>query len=284
MHHIFIAGAGYTGMAVARHFRSKNQKVWALTRSADKAAQLESLGVAPVVRDLCGASSEAPLKIPPAHFVVISLAPDERSEESYRKTYVEAVGRLLAAMKANPRPFLVVYLSSIGVYGDRAGAWVEESTPPEPDSERGRILLEAENQVLESGFPALIFRLGGIYGPSRNPLARLRKKEGESQARDAWLNLIHLEDIVGAMEVLFNKGKEGGIYLGVDDEPVKRSEITGWLARQPDFMDRVLPPGFKTDSTSGKRCSNKNLKALGYSFRFPNFREGYQALIHSAEL
>lgn len=278
MYHLLIAGAGYTGMAVARHFRSKNQKVWALTRSADKAAQLENAGVAPVVLDLF---SEVPLKIPPAHFVVISLAPDERSEEAYRKVYVEGVGRLLAAMRTNPRPFLIVYLSSIGVYGDRAGAWVEESTPPEPDTERGRILLEAENQVLESGFPTVIFRLGGIYGPGRNPLKRLRKQEGEAQGRDAWLNLIHLDDIVGAMEVLFNKGKEGNVYLGVDDEPAKRSEIYAWLALQPDFESAALPGILKIGPVSGKRCANQKLKALGYSLRYPTFREGYQDLLKS---
>ena len=169
MYTILVAGAGYTGSAIARFFTAKKQKVYALTRSAEKAACFQSEGMLSLIMDLT--TPETLAGLPQAQFVVIAVAPDERSEEAYRRTYVEGVGHLLTALKQNTKPLLVVYLSSTGVWPDQVdGAWVDETMPAIPDSERGRILLRAENQVLNSGLPAVVLRLAGIYGPGRNRL------------------------------------------------------------------------------------------------------------------
>ena len=287
MYHIQIAGAGYTGSRIAAYFRSKNQKIWALTRSGNRNSEFETLGITPVIADLT--KPETLEKIPPAHFIVICPAPGEKKDETaYREIYLKGIGNYLAAIRKNPKPNLIVYLSSTGVYSDRKGEWVDETTPPEPDAEKGRILLEAEEQVLNSGFPAVVFRLAGIYGPGRNRLAHHPQRTEKGTGRkplpvpfsalddtgDRWMNLIHVEDIVGAMPVIFNKGEAGKVYLGVDDEPVLESEFCKWLGHFK--MDSRFRGNDKT--VKGKRCLNQRLKALGYSFKYPTFREGYAAI------
>jgi nucleoside-diphosphate-sugar epimerase len=282
MYTILVAGAGYTGSAIARYFTAKKQKVFALTRSAEKAASFESEGMRSLVMDLTQPETLAGL--PQAQFVVIAAAPDERSEEAYRRTYVEGVGHLLVALNKNPKPLLVVYLSSTGVWPDQAeGAWVDESHPAVPDSERGQILLRAENQVLNSGFPAVVLRLAGIYGPGRNRLTVSRHTEvlfGEAQT-PRWMNLIHVEDIAAAMPLIFKKAEAGSILTCVDDEPVPSPEFYRWLVQNaamskgPDFLDSAV---------QGKRMRNRRLKSLGYQFRYPTFREGYRALLHARRL
>jgi len=282
MYTILVAGAGYTGSAIARYFVAKKQKVYALTRSADKAAQFESEGMRPLVMDLTQPETLAGL--PAAQFVVIAAAPDQRSEEAYRRTYVEGVGNLLAALKKNPKPLLVVYLSSTGVWPDQpAGAWVDESIPAVPDSERGQILLRAENQVLASELPAVVLRLAGIYGPGRNRLTGSKKTAAlfKTAQSPRWMNLIHVEDIAGAMPLIFKKAEAGSVLTCVDDEPVSSSDFYTWLVQNTGISKG---PGFLDSPVQGKRLRNMRLKSLGYQFRYPTFREGYRAILHTPGL
>ena len=280
MYHIQIVGAGYTGSRIAAYFRTKKQKVWGLVRSGQSRAVLEKAGIVPVIADL--ARPESLKTIPPAHFIVISPAPSEgeRGEAGYRRLYLEGIGNYLEAVRAHPRPNLLVYLSSTSVYGERGGEWVDEDTPPAPDTEKGKILLAAEEQVLSSGFPAIVFRLGGIYGPGRNGIERLRRGEINSDGADKYLNHIHVEDIAGAMPVLFNRGEAGKIYLGVDDEPVKRSEMIRWLCGKLGIPEPAAV--FSSKEIKGRRLSNKRLKSLGYAFKFPSYREGYEDILCAA--
>ncbi|HLD49743.1 MAG TPA: SDR family oxidoreductase, partial [bacterium] len=295
MYHIQVVGAGYAGSRIAAHFREKKQKVWALTRSGKRNAEFEALGILPVIADLAKPATLE--RIPPAHFIVICPAPGEKKDEAaYRQIYLEGIGNYLAAIGKNPKPNLIVYLSSTGVYSDRKGEWVDETTPPEPDTEKGKILLEAEQQVLNSGYPAIVFRLAGIYGPERNRL--IRPFISQDEASDRWLNHIHVEDIAGAMPVIFNKGQAGSLYLGVDDEPVLQSEFARWLAnknvilrpkaeesreilRQKTPQDDRRRADYDKDLSAikGKRCSNKRLKELGYQFKYPTYKEGYEAIL-----
>lgn len=314
MYRILIAGCGYTGLAIARHFRLKKQKVWGLIRTPVRRQELESRDIIPVVADLT--KPETLCNIPDVSFVVIAVSPDERSDDAYRKIYLKGIENFLKALRKKFPPSLIVYLSSTGVYGDKRGAWVDEDTPPEPDHERGRILLEAERQILQSGFPTVVLRLAGIYGPGRSSLQRLmdNSRRAEMNANE-YVNMIHREDIAQMTAVIFKKSETGSIYLGVDDEPVLRGVFYDWLIKKRSLRGGVASPssvianpqkadeaisGFGTgpaisksglprpyracndgSTISGKRCSNKKIKSLGYSFKFPTFREGYEALLAS---
>ena len=273
MYHIQIVGAGYVGSAIAAYFRSKQQKVWTVNRSEKRKQAFVQMGATPVIADLN--KPETLSAIPPAHFIVLCPAPDERSEDAYIDTYLVGIANYLKAIEKNPRPHLIVYLSSTGVYGHDCGSWVDESTPPEPKSEKGKILLRAEEQILNSGYASIVFRLSGIYGPGRHVAKRFEARCGKLE-KDSWANMIHLDDIVQAMPKIFNDGKAGNVYLGVDDTPVKRSEFCSWLGTQLGEKREALQ--FSSEP-GGKRCSNKRLKELGVEFKYPSFQEGYKEIL-----
>jgi len=275
MYRILVVGGGYVGSAVVAYFRSKNQKVWVTTRSNEKAKQFELLGAQPIVCDLTKPQTLS--AVPDVQFVVIAVAPDSRDPENYRKVYIEGAGNLLSRLKQNPIAPFVVYISSTGVFPDVAGEWVDENMQLKPDSERSGILLQAEEQVLKSGLPAVIFRLGGIYGPGRNQIQNLKSGKWPESSEDEYVNLIHLDDVVGGVMALFKHAEAGQVYIGADDEPAKRSELLAWLSGQLGIENRAK---FDIDGKiSGKRCRNAKLKSLGFQFKFPSFKKGYESLI-----
>lgn len=275
MYNILIVGAGYLGSAAARHFKEKKQRVYAVTRSPAKAAAFEAEGILPVVADL--QKPETLKKIPAAHFIVIAVAPDQSTEEEYRRIYLDGIRNFLESRARYPRPYLMVLVSSTSVWKDSAGAWVDETVPADSDSEKGTILRASEELILKSGYPAVILRLSGIYGPGRNRLEVFRSgrwpASGES---DSYMNMIHVEDAAGLFPVLFKKSREGEIYIGTDDEPVLRSVFCRWLSEKtgvtPAPVQAITSPG-------GKRLKNQRLKDLGFQFHYPTFREGYESFL-----
>jgi nucleoside-diphosphate-sugar epimerase len=275
---ILVVGAGYVGGAVARYFKAKKQKVSVLVHRDSDRLPFEKEGILVFSADLT--RPETLGEIPQAHFIVISVAPAERHDTSYRNVYVEGVGNFLAALRKNARPFLIVYLSSTGVWGRKFEDWVDETVSPEPETEREKILLEAEAQMFGSGFPAAIFRLAGIYGPGRNRIVQLQSggwpPTGEP---DIYMNMIHVEDVVAAVPVLFNRAREGEIYIGVDDEPVPCSQFRRWLGLR---LGLEMSSPVQT-AVKGKKLCNQRLKGLGVNLTYPTFREGYEALLQSPE-
>lgn len=272
MYHILVVGAGYTGSRIAAYFSSKKQKVWAVTRTGTRNPEFEKAGITPVIADLT--QPETLTAIPPAHFIVICPAPDEGSEENYRKIYLEGIQNFLNSRKLKPRPSLVLYISSTAVWRQRAGDWVDETTHPDADTEKGKILIQAENSVLNSGYPAVVFRLAGIYGPERNRLRSLMEGQA-TQSDDGYMNMIHVDDVVRAVPILFKKGEPGQVYTGVDDCPVSRTDFYKELGElsgsKKDF--------FFSGGLAGKRCRNSKLKSLGFEFQYPTFLEGYRSLL-----
>jgi len=285
MYTILVVGAGYAGSAVARYFRAKGQRVYGVVQSEKSAEALRKDDIQPVVADLT--RPETLQALPPANFVLISAAPDERTDEAYRRIYLEGVKHALTAIGHKLRPHFIIYLSSTGVYGSHHQDEVDESTAPEPDTERGKILLEAEEQILNSGYASAVLRLSGIYGPGRNRLGAFRDKtwpiptirDGSLRGPvpNPYMNMIHVEDIAEAVALLFKTAESGEVYLGVDDEPVRASEFCGWLSEQTGISTGAIE---WDRSKPGKRCRNQKLKDLGWKPKFPTFREGYRSLDH----
>ncbi len=275
MYHILIAGAGYTGSAIARYFLQEKQKVFVMTRSEKKAAAFHSEGLHPLCMDLT--RPETLKKTPAAHFIVFAAAPDTSEEMDYRKTYLEGLTHFIEAVRNNPKPFLFLYLSSTSVWRERAGAWVDETIPADPDSIKGSILLEAEQLALHSGLPSAVLRLAGIYGPGRN---RLQRKPAAAVENLRWMNMVHVEDIARAAPILFKCAREGGIYTAVDDEPVLNRDFYAWLKGRTGI---VWPGVNPSDEAKGKRVSNQLLKSLNWKPDYPNFRSGYEAFLKTGQ-
>jgi nucleoside-diphosphate-sugar epimerase len=277
-----IAGCGYLGTALGAGLAARGHAVWGVRRDPSAAERLARSGIRPVLADLLGPGLAA--KLPPADAVVAAQAPS-RPADDYRSVYLDATSALLGALdRRRTRRFL--FVSSTSVYGTQDGSWVDEATDPRPGSypsaemrEKARILLEAEARVLASGVPAVVARLGGLYGPGRNAAERARAGAGVGRG-EAYVNRIRLEDAVSALEALLERGRAGEVYLVVDDAPSRGGEFASWLEERlgrgpdgPDARRGHAPRG------SNKRCSNRKMRALGWAPRYPSFREGYADLV-----
>lgn len=277
MYHILIVGAGYVGSEIAKHYAAKKQKVWAVTRSQEKAEALKAAGVEPVIADLN--KPETLTQIPSAHFIVICPAPDQRSDEAYENIYITGIANFLKTRELTGKPSLIVYLSSTGVWDTVHQGMIDETFLPEPQSKKAKMLYAAERQVLMSPYPSLIYRLSGIYGPGRNRIQKLQHGQWPSENLGRYMNVIHRDDIVHGVEILFSKGEAGEVYLGVDDYQATQYEFLIWLAAElglqlPDEISRAKVEG------SGKRLSNKKIKKLGWRPQYPDFKQGYQSFMN----
>ena len=216
--------------------------------------------------------------------VVYAAAADRPDEDAYRAAYVEGLRNLLGAIGEAGR---LVYVSSTSVYGQHGGEWVDEGSPVQPSGFRGRRVLEGEAIASASGLPATRVRFGGIYGPGRTRLLE-RVRRGEARFRPGhYTNRIHLDDCVGVLRHVLRLAEPAPdpdpVYVAVDEEPALEQTVLEWLAERlgappPRAAARSPTPG----GSGSRRCSSRLLRARGYHFQKPSFRQGYAALLSSS--
>lgn len=283
---VLIVGCGYTGTALGSALACEGHDVVGLRRSGAAGGDLDQAGIRPAIADITRAES---LPSVGAEFDwVVNCAASGRGggEDAYRRVYLEGTRNLLDWLTKNP-PAKYVWIGSTGVYGQNDGSVVSEESPTRPTVPTARILVETERVLLDAyhhrGFPAVILRSAGIYGPGRGYwlkqfLAATVRIEGDGSRI---INLIHLDDLVGAIAAALREGRPGAVYNVVDDEPTPQIALLRWLART---LKKPVPPGVPADAVVGKRglsskrVSNAKLRAeLGYSCKYPTFREGFLA-------
>lgn len=274
---VAILGCGYVGLALGRRLRAAGHEVVGVRRSEAGLDRVEAAGLSPVAADVTDAAELS--AVPDADWVVFAASAGGRSAEAARRTYLEGVRTAVEAFAdraAPPERFL--YTSSTGVYGDRGGAWVDETTPPEPDSVRGEVLLAAEEAAHDGPLPSTVARFAGLYGPGRYRLEQYL----EGPVATGYRNLLHRADAAGAVaHLLGTEAAEGETVLVVDDEPVERPTLARWLAEQCGVSPPSTRAGESQRERADKRCSNERLHALGYELEYPTYREGYRAAIEA---
>jgi nucleoside-diphosphate-sugar epimerase len=273
---VVILGCGYVGLSLGRRLGAAGHDVVGVRRSADGLERVAEAGLEPVEADVTDRASLA--AVPDADRVVFAASADGRSAAAARETYLEGVRTAVAAFAGRESPpERFCYTSSTGVYGDHGGAWVDETTPPEPDSERAEVLVAAETAALSGTLPATVARFAGLYGPDRYRLRRYL----EGPVPEGYLNLLHREDAAGAVARLLDASAAAGeTVLVVDDEPVARPELARWLAERCGVeTPAVARPAESRRERADKRCSNDRLHELGYELTYPTYRAGYEAAI-----
>jgi nucleoside-diphosphate-sugar epimerase len=212
--------------------------------------------------------------------VVIAVSPAGRDEAAYRQAYTGITGNLLEALRAaSAAPKLVLYVSSTAVYGDDPARLQDEDTPPAPAGYNGRVMLEAEQLLRDSGLPHCCLRLAGIYGPGRLWLVRQVDAllAGGDWPAPAFTNRIHRDDAARLVAFLIERALAGApvpdTLIGVDDAPVLNHEVLGWIAVQRGVM--IDAPGPYDEAPGGKRLSNARLHALGFALEYPDYLAGY---------
>jgi nucleoside-diphosphate-sugar epimerase len=188
------------------------------------------------------------------------------------------------------------YLSTVGVYGNSAGAVVDETTEPHPNNERTRARGVAESGWLalgeEIGCPAQIFRLAGIYGPGRSAIDKLKAGTARRIIKPGQVfNRIHVEDIASVLEASIARPRAGAIYNVADDEPAPPEDVITYAAvllgveapPEVPFDKADLSPMARSFYGDTRRISNALIKSeLGVRLAYPNYREGLKALADTA--
>ncbi len=274
---VLIAGCGYVGTALGHQLLMAGHEVVALRRDP---SGLDP-GLGPVAADLLDGPGLRRV-LPPGLDAVVHLTSAANAEAgSYRDAYVRGLENLLDALPSGVGR--VLHASSTGVYGQRDGSVVDETSPTEPTDENGQILLAGEALLHDRLPDAVVVRFGGIYGPGRRSmLDRIaRGQGGPAPGPPRYTNRIHRDDCAGVLRHLLQLPTPQDCYLGVDDDPAAEAEVVAWVAERLGVpVPPPSPPRAGSRRARGnRRCSNARLRASGYAFAYPSFREGYAALL-----
>ncbi len=286
MSQLMIFGAGYSGKAIAKSLQDTIGRISGTTRSAEHAQKLLSLGISPFIFDGDTLSETLRRELATVTHLVQSIAPGKTGDPLLRI----CSGDLKSLM---PQLQWVAYLSTVGVYGNHDGAWVDEETPCKPVSARSLERVQAEQawQMASDGadVPLSILRLSGIYGPGRNGFINLEKGTARRLIKSGQVfNRIRVEDIGAATAFLISQNV-GGIFNVTDDEPAPPQDVVTFAAK----MMGIAPPpeqAFETAELSAmarsfygenKRVSNRKLRDMGYAFHYPDYRLALRQLWES---
>lgn len=286
---VLIIGCGYVGLALGQLLARSGHLVWGLRRGTDATETMRKAGIQPLQGDITHPDSLTSL--PDALDAVVNLVSSSKGAAAeYREVYLGGTHNLIRHFSQSPLQ-RYIHTSSTSVYGQADGSWVDEESPALPSGETSRLLLETESTLLQAnattGFPGIIVRASGIYGPDRGHLFR-QFARGEARAigdGSRWINMIHRDDLASALAVAIERGVPGQVYNANDDAPVQEREFFEWLVRS---LHRPYPAPAEPDSVSkrkrgltSKRVRNQKLRDLGWNPQYPTFREGYASDIQA---
>jgi nucleoside-diphosphate-sugar epimerase len=289
-------GLGYCARHYVAHFGRRFDRIVGTTRTAERAAALaaqrfgEQL-VEMLVFDGTGASEDVKSAVASADALLISAAPAETGDP--------VLAALEPQIASASRLAGVVILSTLGVYPDSGGAWIDETAEVvRGRARRGNARIEAEQAWQALGkrhdLPVCILRLGGIYGPGQNGMLRLLRGSAQRVAKPGHVsNRIHVDDIAQAIDAAIARRADGTFNV-VDDEPASPSDQIAFAASllgieppveipYPDAA-RYLSPFALSFYDGCIRARNDKLKTvLGVTLRYPNYRDGLRALYDAGD-
>nr|WP_282449440.1 SDR family oxidoreductase [Roseibium sp. CAU 1639] len=282
---MFVFGAGFSSRAFIKETREKFDWIGGTTRSAEKAQALKDMGVEPFLFDGETPGDGISASLATATHVLVSIAPNETGDPVLTQHGDDL---------AKGRPDWIGYLSTVGVYGNHDGAWVDEETPCKPVSKRSVQRVAAEQAWLEfaeaNGLPVQIFRLSGIYGPGRNAFENFKKGTARRLVKPGQVfNRIHVADIAGALSAALATPSTR-IFNVTDDEPAPPQDVVAYAAEllgveappEIPFETADLSPMARSFYGENKRVSNQRVKdELGYAFRYPDYRIALKALLET---
>jgi len=271
---VLVVGLGYVGGPLAAELARRGHQVLGLRRGASPAPE----GVSVVQSDVTTPAAWAQV---PGDFeqVVVLLSAGQRSEAAYERTYV-AGSRSVRARFPHSR---LLWVSSTAVYDGDGAASVTDETRANPTSGTAAILARAEHEVTTG--PHLIVRPSGIYGPGRTTLLeRLRRGELTPEEREVWTNRIHREDLIRALTFCIERPELGGTVLASDCEPAQLGTMQDWVLSKLGGVPTVptaAAPGSRAgaEARRSRRIQPTRLTALGFSWRYPSYRDGYTELL-----
>ena len=280
---LLVMGLGYAGTAAACLAATSGLAVQGTMRDPARAPAPPGVAVVPF--------AAARAAIGAARRLLVTAAPNDAGDP----VIAAHRGAIDAALAAGTLRW-VGYLSTTGVYGDRGGAVVDETTPPAPGQDRSRRRLAAEQdwRALVGGRAALdIFRVGGIYGPGRSPFDDLRAGTARRVVKPGHaFSRIHRDDIALAVVAAMAQDaalRDRILHL-VDDESATNAEVVAYAAR---LLGMAPPPAVPFHEArarmspmalsfwaENRRVANAATRAaLGIAWQYPTYREGLAAIL-----
>lgn len=284
---LFCFGLGYSAARFAERLRAEGWAVAGTCRGAEKAAALAARGIDAFRFDRGRLLDDARAALAGTTHLLSSVPPDEAGD-----AVLDHHGADIARLESLD---WVAYLSTTGVYGDRAGGIVDEDSPLEPTSARARRRVAAEAGWCalrrERGLPVHIFRLAGIYGPGRSAFDQLRAGTARRVAKPGHVfSRIHVDDIAGALCASLARPRPGAVYNLCDDNPAPGEEVVAYAATllgvaPPPLIPleaAQLSPMAESFYRDNKRVSNARIKReLGFRLKYPDYRAGLAAILAS---
>jgi len=283
--HTLVIGAGFSGLRIAQ-LACKAGSVTATRRSAESLIALDKAGIRGVVLNEHSQPEELQEALSTVTHLVICAGParTEPLDDSVLRLFTHEALRL-------PQLQWVAYLSTIGVYGNHDGNWVNESTPCSSTQVRSRMRREAElgwqARALHWQVPISVLRLSGIYGPGRNAIidalngrARMLIKPGQV------FNRIHVDDLAAAT-VKAAELKYNGVLNITDDVPAAPQEVITFAHTlvgkaapvAVDFDTAEISDMARSFYNENKRVRNSLSKtALQFEYRYPDYKSGLQSV------
>jgi nucleoside-diphosphate-sugar epimerase len=272
---LFAFGLGYCAARVLARGRLGSGA--GTVRDAAAVAEWRARGVETVLFDRREAVRAA---LAGAEVALVSIPPDAAGDPTLR-LHADALRGLRR----------IVYLSTVGVYGDSGGAWVDETSPLHAATPRARARVAAEaawrDLGAQAGVAVDVLRLGGIYGPGRGAFDRLREGAARRVVKPGQaFNRIHVDDIACAVERVVAAGRPGEVYNVVDGTPSPPQDVIAFAAA----LLGVAPPPEEPFEAAGltgmaasfyeenRRVRNERLRGLGWAPAYPSYREGLAAM------
>jgi len=284
---LFAFGLGYSALSVIA--RGSDVEASGTVRAPAAAAALRRDGTDAFAFD--GASWDEGLKaaLARAQVLLISAPPGADGDPALRAFAPE-----IASASGLRR---IVYLSTIGVYGDWSGGWIDETSPTRTTSPRGLARLAAEARWRDlgaaRGVAVDVLRLAGIYGPGRNALVKLREGDARRIVKPGQIfNRIHVHDIAGVVWRLVAAGGPGAVWNVADEEPAPAQDVIAYAATllgmetppEEPFEGAVMSPMARSFYEDNRRARIDKLKReLGYAWLYPTYRKGLRALAEAGE-
>lgn len=272
MQKIAILGCGYVGQPLSQFWKNQGYFVTATTTTPEKVHALAKIANQPLILHSNNIEGLKSL-LQTVDRLIITVAPKGHSEEAFRLAYLQTAQNVLKVLPYATHLQQIIYTSSHGVFGDQQGNWVTEDTPINPTTPSHHITAETEQLFLSAQNNTLdvcILRLAGIYGPGRELLKIFKSWSGTTRSGTgtAYINWVHLEDILSALDLALQQRLKG-IYNVSNDNPLPRKEILSQLMKIHN-----LPPVLWDDDPTIKnpvnvRLSIDKLKQKGWILKHP---------------
>lgn len=277
----FFFGLGFSSTAASMRMLTSGQYVdiGGTVRTAEKAQLLRAKGLSAHVFDGTAPGPTLSPDLRKSSHVIFSIAPGEKGDPALRHHRAD--------LDAAENLEWLCYYSTVGVYGDFGGAWIDESAPLVPRNERSdrRVLAEQawRDYAAERGVKLAILRLAGIYGPGRSTFDKLAEGTSRRVVKPGQVfNRIHVDDIARVTELAAAARLDGTFNLA-DDEPAPPQDVivhaAGMMGVEPPpeiaFETAEMTPMQRSFYTDNKRVSNAAIKsALGIELLYPTYRQG----------